>query len=92
MTSETGEGRWRVATEPLEVTTWTVVSDGATVVVVVPPDEVKTWLTVGELSIGTEVVPPLEVTAVISDGKERTYELETSGELSTKAELETWTV
>lgn len=63
MTSETGEGRWRVATEPLEVTTWTVVSDGATVVVVVPPDEVKTWETLGDEATETDSVEPPGVTA-----------------------------
>jgi hypothetical protein len=57
-----GDGRWRVAVEPPEVTTVTVVSENGTVVVVVPPDEVKTWETVGDDGRETVAVPPLEVT------------------------------
>jgi hypothetical protein len=40
--SVTGDGRWRVAVDPPEVTTVTEVELGETVSVVVPPLEVKT--------------------------------------------------
>jgi hypothetical protein len=54
MVSVTGVGKWRVATDPLEVTTETEVSLGATVVVVVPPLEVRICETTGELAIWME--------------------------------------
>jgi len=46
--SVTGDGRWRVAVEPLGVTTVTVDSETETVSVVVPPFEVKTDDTTGD--------------------------------------------
>jgi hypothetical protein len=61
MVSVTGVGRWRVAVEPPEVTTVTEVSDGETVVVVVPPFEVKTDETTGELYDETVEVTPAEL-------------------------------
>jgi hypothetical protein len=50
--SETGDGTWRVATDPLEVTTWIEVSLAGTEVVVVPPAGVRTWETTGDEATG----------------------------------------
>jgi riboflavin synthase alpha subunit len=63
--SVTGDGRWRVATDPLEVTTETWESLGGTVVVVVPPAEVRTWETVGDEAIVVVSGTPYELTMVI---------------------------
>jgi hypothetical protein len=49
----TGDGRWRVATDPLGVTIGTEVSVAGTVVVVVPPDGVRTLEMTGEVATGT---------------------------------------
>jgi len=65
--SETGDGTWRVAVEPPEVTTETVVSETGTVVVVVPPYEVKTCETTGEVSI-ERVTAVSQVDSVHEDG------------------------
>jgi hypothetical protein len=53
MVSETGDGRWTVATEPDGVTISTEVWDAETVSVVVPPLGVKTLEMVGDWATGT---------------------------------------
>jgi hypothetical protein len=53
MVWETGDGRWRVAVLPPEVTIVTDESDDGMVVVVVPPDGVRTPETTGDEAIGT---------------------------------------
>jgi hypothetical protein len=50
--SETGDGTWRVATDPLGVMTGIEVSLDGMVVVVVPPDGVRTWETTGDEATG----------------------------------------
>jgi hypothetical protein len=57
-----GDGRWRVAVEPPEVTTVTVESDQETDSVVVPPDEVKTWEISGD--DGTETLSMVQYSTV----------------------------
>jgi hypothetical protein len=44
----TGDGRWRVATDPDGVTIWTEESESGMEVVVVPPDGVKTLETTAD--------------------------------------------
>jgi hypothetical protein len=84
-----------VATEPPEVTTWTLVSLIGTVVVVVPPLEVRTPETTGELATETLTVSPWELTMLtvlgveLTDGDETDGDDETDGELTTKLEAET---
>jgi hypothetical protein len=60
--SVTGDGRWRVAVDPLEVTTWTEVSLGATVSVVVPPETVRTCETTGDEAREITSLDPYELT------------------------------